>query len=92
MKNKGLFFYLEKLSEFWAGVVILLSLLSLGAIIGGILYSFIQGQIGLAILVLCIVVFLFIGVRVVRKHYRGKGTVHLLSRSMASPELDDEVH
>jgi hypothetical protein len=91
MSKKSLFYIFEKVSEFWGGVVIAISILGVGVIFGVILFSILKGLLGTIVFWIITIASLFYGIYISIKNYKGKGTIHLLSRTMASPDLDAKI-
>ena len=80
----------EFLSELYGWFRIVLSFLIIGGILGAIAYYYIKGILGICIGIFIGVAGLITGVIVATKAWKKGGTMYLLSRTMASPELDKE--
>lgn len=59
-----------------------------GFIVGGLVYLWIGNSTGLVIGICIAVVALVIGIALANKVWRKRGTINLMSRVNASPELD----
>jgi len=79
---------LEFLTELWGWLRIFFSFSAIGFIVGAIVYYNKRDTIGLIISVIIISVFFIIGIIVATKTWKKGGTMHALSRTAASPELD----
>jgi len=88
MSKKSIEYYFEKISEIWGGIILFFPFLTIGAFAGFIAYKKISGTTGLILGVLLAIIFILIGIYIVVKSYRGKGTIYVISRTIASPELD----
>ena len=81
---------LDKISEIFGWIKIVFSLTLLGTAIGSLIYYFSQNIVGL---IIGIAVSLFALIRSIfyaNKIWKTKGTVWLVSRVSATPELDEE--
>ena len=77
---------LEKLSEIFGWIQIVFSVLLLAGIVGVVLFLKVNEALG----VIVGVVILVLGIYIACRAYKSKGTIHLLSRTMATPELDNK--
>ena len=80
---------LEKAAELWGWLIIVIAFIGLGI---GATFStiyFISGIAGKIIGLLLAFVIVILGIYIATKQYRGKGTMHALSRTIASPDLDN---
>lgn len=81
----------EFISELFGWVRIVISFCAVGCGIGAIIYSCKKDSLGIYIGIFIAVIGLVIGIVVATKTWKGGGTMHALSRTMASPELDSNV-
>jgi hypothetical protein len=79
---------LEKISEILGWLYIALALSAIGALAGYAVYYFIPSSLGIVLGVATATVGMVGGILAATRAYKRKGTVHLLTRTMASPELD----
>lgn len=88
MAKKSIFWYLETISEMWGWIVIVLAFVGLG--VGGylVLSYLIKGVLGNIIGAFTGAITVFIGIKIANRAYKGKGTIFVLSRTIATPELD----
>lgn len=84
--KKGFFDYVFEIIG-WLQIVA--SPLLLGLIIGAIIYFPNPGTLRLVTGIFVATLGLIIGIVLATKAWKGKGTMHLVSRGMASPELDN---
>lgn len=77
---------LEKLSEIYGWIQIVFSAILLAGMVGVVLYFTVSKILGV---IVGIIIAIF-GIYIACRAYKGKGTIHLLSRTIASPELDDK--
>ncbi|HLS70171.1 MAG TPA: hypothetical protein VK027_00775 [Chitinophagaceae bacterium] len=77
---------LEKLFEIYGWIQIVFSAILLAGMVGVVLYFTVSKIIGMIVGII-IVIF---GMHIAYRAYKGKGTIHLLSRTIASPELDNK--
>jgi hypothetical protein len=85
-KRKRSFF--ELLTEIFAWVQIVVSPLLAGLVLGFIAYLFTPDTLGIILGVAFAVIGLIIGVIWATKICKNEGTVHFMSKVMATPELD----
>lgn len=88
--NKKLGFF-DSLAEGFGWFQIVSSFLFLGCLLGLGFYVLLQNKIGLIIAIGVAILGLIIGIRMATKAWKGKGTIDLISRKSATPELDDSV-
>jgi uncharacterized protein YebE (UPF0316 family) len=81
----------DSLFEVFGWFQIVFSLLIIGCLIGLVIYILMQNIFGLAIAIGVAILGLIIGIKVATKAWKGKGTINLISRKSATPELDDTV-
>jgi len=62
----------------------------IGLVIGAAIYFWDQSLTGLLLGLLVALLGLVVGIIWATKQWKGKGTVWFMSRTMATPELDDE--
>lgn len=79
----------EFITELAAGIQIVLSPTIIGFIIGVVVYIYIPNAFGLLIGIFLTLVGLVLGIIIATRAWKKKGTVHLISRVSATPELDD---
>jgi hypothetical protein len=79
----------EKIFEVIGWILIVLSPLGLGLLGGWILYYYLGGMSGIIFGFSFALLGLILGIRWANKAYKGKGTISLLSRVSATPELDE---
>ena len=90
MVKKNIYYYFERLAELWGWIIIVASFVGL-AIIGGLISRWlIEGTLGIVLGVFLGIVILSIGIYIATKYYKGKGTIFVISRTIATPELDKE--
>lgn len=82
--------FLEKASEIWGAVIIILSFAGVATIVGLTTNFLIKGVLGMIVGILSGICVLIFGIRIAIKYYRGKGTFYLISRTSATPELDNK--
>jgi len=87
MGQKNIF---DDVSEVIAWIQIVLSLFFIASVLGFILYMYYKTDMALMGGISIAVLGLLIGIRRANKAYRGKGTVDLVSRVSATPELDED--
>jgi hypothetical protein len=80
---------LELITEIIGWIRIVISPTSIGLLLGGICYFNLPGPWGLVAGIALAATGLVIGIVIATRAFKRKGTVHLLSRTMATPELDD---
>lgn len=81
--------YFEIFTEIIGWIQIFLSPFLVGIIIGSIIYLIHQSILTTIIGLFFVLLGLFFGIILANRKYRSKeGTIHFLSRTMASPELD----
>ena len=91
MGNKvDIFKTFEKITEIAGWIRIVISFILLGVLLGLVIHYFIDNSIGLIVSIIVVIFVILFGIAAANKAWKGKGTVHLLSRVIASPELDDE--
>lgn len=88
MAAKKSFQLLETIFEFFGGFVIVVSFIGLGVICYFGCSYFIGGMNGIIVGAFGGMLIIFWGIRVAIKAYKGKRTIHFISRVRASPELD----
>lgn len=79
----------EFITELFAGIQIVLSPTLIGFTIGVVLYLYMPNALGLSIGILLTLLGLVLGIIIARSAWKKKGTVHLMSRVSATPELDN---
>ncbi len=80
----------NKIFELIGWIRIMISPLLAGFIIGAIVYLIYPNQTGIMAAVAISLVGLVAGILWANSKLKGKGTIHFVSRSMATPELDKE--
>ncbi|WP_334124304.1 hypothetical protein [Empedobacter brevis] len=88
MSKKGIEYYLEKISEIWGGIIIFIPFLAIGSIGGFIIHKNVSGINGLILGILLGAIFLALGIYIVITYFKGKGTFYVISRTIATSELD----
>jgi cytochrome c biogenesis protein CcdA len=86
MKNNNNFKILEKLSEIWGAIIIMFSFVMIAIIIGYLLHYYVNPILGIAVGIIIIV---FGGIIVI-KSYKGKGTFIILSKTIASDDINSK--
>ena len=86
-ENKLNFF--DYLFEIIGWVQIVASLLLFGLVIGAVIYFSNSGTLSLIIGISVATLGLITGIKVATSAWKKKGTMHLVSRFMATPELDN---
>ena len=84
--KKGFFDYVFEIVG-WLQIVV--SPLLLGLIIGAVIYFSNPGPLRLVIGISVATLGLITGIALATKAWKGKGTMHFVSRIMATPELDN---
>jgi hypothetical protein len=79
----------ENLSELFGWLQIAVTFLAIGSGFGLVAACIIGGIAGIIGGTVAGSIIFLIGVYIATKAYKGKGTIHVVSRTMASPELDD---
>ncbi len=79
----------ELITEIIGWIRIWLSPTGIGLFLGGICYFNLPEALGLVAGITLTAIGVMIGAMIATRAFRGKGTIHLLSRVSASPELDD---
>jgi hypothetical protein len=79
----------EFISEIVGWIFIAVSPTGIGAFIGYFCYTGMDEPWGMVVWIALAAIGFVIGAIIATRAWRGKGTVHLLSRTSATPELDD---
>lgn len=77
----------EKIAELWGWLVILLAFIGLGILVTAMLLYLLSGLIGIITGLAAALLDIYLGIRIATSIYKGKGTIHALSRTSATPEL-----
>lgn len=80
---------LEVIPEVIGFLQIMISPLAIGIVLGALIYAAEPSRLGLILGGCTAAIGLVIGVFCAANEWKGKGTVHFMSRTMATPELDD---
>lgn len=86
--KKGIFRVLELIPEIIGWIQIFISPFLIGVIIGSIIILVNQGLTGILIGISIAALGCIIGIRWATQQWKSKGTVHFISRVIATPELD----
>ncbi len=78
----------EKLFEILGWLYIAFAFSIVGVLAGYAVYYFVHSPSGIAVGIAIAAFGMIAGIIVATRSYKRKGTVHLLTRTMASPELD----
>ena len=78
----------EYFTEIMGWLQIAVSPFLIGSVIGGLVYFSKPNTTRLVIAIIILIIGLVIGIIWATKVWRGKGTIHFMSRIMATPELD----
>jgi hypothetical protein len=90
MKSENQFFrFLELFTESLGWLRIAASPTLIGAILASIIYFSNPDETRLTIAIIVFLIGMLVGVYWATKHWKGKGTVRFLSRTLATPELQN---
>ncbi len=78
----------EKIAELWGWLVILFAFIGLGILVAAVLLFLLSGLIGIIMGLAVTLLAIYLGIRIANSIYKGKGTIHALSLTSATPELD----
>ena len=78
----------ELISEIWGSIIIIIPFLIIGSFIGYILYKNIEGILGLILGVILFLIISTVGIIFCIKSIKKNGAFYIVSRTIASPELD----
>ena len=78
----------EKVAELWGWLLIVIAFVGVGIGTAFSTVYFLPGTLGEGIGVLFGCLIVIRGIRLATKQYKGKGTMHVISRTSASPDLD----
>ena len=81
--------FFDNFTEAVGFLEIVASPLSAGLILGGLLYFSAPGMLRLVLAAVIVLISLIVGIVFAARIWRKQGTIHFLSRTMATPELDE---